>query len=220
MCAVTVIETWPIVFCNNRRSAPGRRASEAYVCGRSCTRRARRLRTRHRRDRRSTGGEQLRDRRTGAVTAVANGGTGDTTGHGPSGTGSDDGNAHSALTTAQASYRPDEDDRRNPSAALVAVYTSHGYRRALLLHVGSTTCRCQFSNGMSSSQFQCHLDGIHDTKVRIRGLNPPEFYATFPTKEVCIKPGMPLPLRAGRAEMSLPSSSRHPRQEMIGPLCK
>jgi|SRR5271169_3657319 len=132
MCAVTVIEAWPIVFCNNRRSAPARRASEAYVCGRSCTRRARRLRTRHHRDRRSTGGEQLRDRRTGAVTAVANGGTGDTTGHGPSGTG-DDGNAHSALTTAQASYRPDEDDRRSPSAALVAVYTSHGYRRALRL---------------------------------------------------------------------------------------
>jgi hypothetical protein len=133
MCAVTVIEAWPIVFCNNRRSAPARRASEAYVCGRSCTRRARRLRTRHHRDRRSTGGEQLRDRRTGAVTAVAHHGTGDTTGHGPSGTGSDDGNAHSALTTAQVSYRPDEDDRRSPSAALVAVYTSHGYRRASLL---------------------------------------------------------------------------------------
>jgi hypothetical protein len=27
-------------------------------------------------------------------------------------------------------------------------------------------------------------------KVRIRGLNRPEFYATFPTKEVCIRPGM------------------------------
>ena len=27
---------------------------------------------------------------------------------------------------------------------------------------------CQFSNWMSSSQFQCHLDVIYDTKVRIR----------------------------------------------------
>ena len=41
MCAVTVIEAWPMVFCSSRKSAPARRASDAYVCRRSCTRRRR-----------------------------------------------------------------------------------------------------------------------------------------------------------------------------------
>jgi hypothetical protein len=31
MCAVTVMEACPIVFCSNRRSAPARRASDAQV---------------------------------------------------------------------------------------------------------------------------------------------------------------------------------------------
>ena len=30
---------------------------------------------------------------------------------------------------------------------------------------------CQFSNSMSSSQFQCHRDVIDDTKLRIRGVS-------------------------------------------------
>jgi hypothetical protein len=49
------------------------------------------------------------------VIAVANGASGEMTAHGRSGTGRDDGVAHSALTTAQASHRPDEDDHRGVS---------------------------------------------------------------------------------------------------------
>jgi hypothetical protein len=49
--------------------------------------------------------------------------------------------------------------------------------------IGGVSSSCQFSSGMPSSQIQCHLDGVYDTKMRIRGLNRPEVYATFPTKE-------------------------------------
>src|ERR1700688_3465044 len=35
------------------------------------------------------------------------------------------------------------------------------------LHLDSCHHACQFSNWMSSSQFQCHRDVINDTKVRI-----------------------------------------------------
>jgi hypothetical protein len=34
-----------------------------------------------------------------------------------------------------------------------------------------TYSRCQFSNWMSSSQFQCHRDVINDTEVRIGAAN-------------------------------------------------
>jgi hypothetical protein len=34
--------------------------------------------------------------------------------------------------------------------------------------MGTDRRRCQFSNWMSSSQFQCHLDAIYDTKMRMR----------------------------------------------------
>jgi hypothetical protein len=32
-------------------------------------------------------------------------------------------------------------------------------------------CLCQFSNKMSSSQFQCRRDVIYDMKLRIRGVS-------------------------------------------------
>ena len=34
-----------------------------------------------------------------------------------------------------------------------------------------TTTACQFSNWMPSSQIQCHLDAIYDTKMRIKDLS-------------------------------------------------
>jgi hypothetical protein len=40
---------------------------------------------------------------------------------------------------------------------------------------------CQFSNWMSSSQFQCHRDVINDTKVRIGG-GERRRYRRAPTK--------------------------------------
>jgi hypothetical protein len=41
---------------------------------------------------------------------------------------------------------------------------------------------CQFSNWMSSSQFQCHRDVINDTKVRIGGGGERRLYRRAPTK--------------------------------------
>src|SRR6202171_6413954 len=41
---------------------------------------------------------------------------------------------------------------------------------------------CQFSNWMTSSQFQCHRDVINDTKVRIGGGGERRLYRRAPTK--------------------------------------
>jgi hypothetical protein len=39
------------------------------------------------------------------------------------------------------------------------------------LHKDIIDNKCQFSNRMSSSQFQCHLDAIYDMKMRMNDLS-------------------------------------------------
>jgi hypothetical protein len=47
--------------------------------------------------------------------------------------------------------------------------------------MGTYTHLCQFSNRMPSSQIQCHLDAIYDTKMRIKDLSTSFGSAAPPT---------------------------------------